>query len=268
MLLLSILKKYLKNIGDMDQWDLIEELSNQRADSLIAHALKGFNITMEEAIEILNNHSEDPEDIEERGIVDAAMNNMVEFAVAEEYHVVKAMSEKLSYSIGDIEDLDEEELEELVAEFEKYNLRYARVENSDVEQAMSIAMKWVLFSASSMLMYMTMGDERVRPWHLDLEGYTAPKSSFPEWMIPPIEHQCRCYLVEAAGPEASANLKDVKAEIVKIPSKPYDFNNTFKESVCLGGRIFSDEHPYFQIESSDFARLNLIKESIRKRYNL
>lgn len=262
-----ILQKAIKDVDDWDDWSLIEELSNQRADLLISHALKGYGMTLERAKEILINRDLlDSQQQEVQSIIKAAVDNMSEFAAAEEYHAIKSMMDLLPYGFGEIEELDEEELEELLAIFEKYNSKYAHTENLDVEYAMSVAAQWVLVNASSVLMYMTQGDERVRPWHLQHEGFTAPKVMFPGWLIPPIEHQCRCFLVEVGATAKADKLKDVRADIIKDPVMPEWFNRTFKESVCQGGRIFSDEHPYFEIDLEDMPRLSEIVESIKARY--
>ena len=53
---------------------------------------------------------------------------------------------------------------------------------------------------------------------------------------------------------------------VKIPTMPDWFNRTFKESVALGGRIFSDEHPYFQVEEQFDERLHEIAQRIKDKY--
>jgi len=262
LLLYAIFQKHLQEFED-DEWSLIEELSAQRVDSLVKHALKGYGITEEQARKAIDEYEEGNSQREEvRNILKAAIDNMCEFGAAEEYQCVK----NLPYGIGETEDLDEDELEELMAAFEKYNSRYANTENLDVEYAMGMAAMWVLIAAGTELMYMTQGDERVRPWHLQWEGYSAPKVMFPEWLIPPIEHQCRCYLVEV-GPNAHADiLKDVRAKVVKEPTRPDWFNGTFKESVCKGGRIFSDEHPYFTIDAADTDRLGEIVESLKRKY--
>ena len=82
---------------------------------------------------------------------------------------------------------------------QRYNKTYADTENDDIEFAMGVAAGWVKYNDDSVLIYTTQGDERVRPWHADLEGISYPKSSFPEWLIPPIDWGCRCYLEEDSG---------------------------------------------------------------------
>lgn len=62
---------------------------------------------------------------------------------------------------------------------------------------------------------------------------------------PPIEHGCRCFLVEESADVLNqSKLSQVMGQIIEMP----DFvNPVFKESVAKGGRIFSDAHSYFII---------------------
>ena len=57
---------------------------------------------------------------------------------------------------------------------------------------------------------------------------------------------------------------DVKAAVYEVPEMPSWFNRTFKESVAKGGRIFSDEHPYFDVKEEDIERLQGMAEKIKK----
>jgi len=226
-----------------------------RAEFLIQHALSGFDIEYGEALELLRNADGlTNEQSAKRDIIVAAVDNLIDFAVAEEYQMARELP-----SLDD-EEYDEEDYEEI---FEKYNKRYAEVENSDAEYAMIIAAGLVGVADGTMLTYMTQGDERVRPWHLQYEGFSAPKSQFPAWLIPPIEHQCRCYLVEDTIVGAIKSIKNAK---IKMPTMPDWFNRTFKESVALGGRIFSDEHPYFAVDSRDENNLRDIAQRIKDKY--
>ena len=131
----------------------------------------------------------------------------------------------------------------------------------DIEYAMIVAVFLSSLKDDTILTYMTMGDERVRPWHLQYEGYSAPRSQFPSWLIPPIEHQCRCFLVEDTK---STLVADIQA--AKKPQMPDWFDRTFKESVANGGRIFSDEHSYFQIDKKHVKRLGEISDRIKANY--
>lgn len=260
--LLVIFERFINSIdSEMEYWEIMEELMALRADFAIQHAIEGFGMDWEAALEIIRTSDISglsDEDQNRREVLLAAIDNLVDFAVAEEYRMTLDMEEEIEDAEG-----DEEELEIAMKVFKKYNSQYANVENSDIKYAMMVAAGIIFIPKSTSLMYMTQGDERVRPWHLQFEGFTAPKSDFPGWLIPPIEHQCRCYLV--ADGEVSGKMQDIQ-NAISIPEIPDWFNPTFKESVAFGGRIFSDEHPYFQIEEADIDKLQHIAESIKGKY--
>lgn len=223
----------------MDREEIMIELMNLRAEQAFKCACNGFGIGYEDALDIIKRYEDlTDEEKAKREILLAAFDNIVEFSVAEEIHMYNEIEED-----GLFEDLEEDEsIEDVLAIFSKYNERYARVENTDIEYAMSVAAALYMTSESTTLTYMTQGDERVRPWHLQFEGYTAPKRRFPGWLVPPIEHGCRCYLVEDSF---SNTFGEISAR--QTPDIPEWFNMTFCESVAFGGRIFSEYHPYFNL---------------------
>lgn len=262
--LLAIFENFIKGIGEQITLDeLIEELAALRARFGIDAALKGFEIDFEIAVALLNSDVAKLTDEQKkrRDVLMAALENIIDFAVAEEYQ----MMEDVEDMVGEMEwgmDLEEGELDGIEGVFRKYNLTYAAVENGDIEHAMHIALGLYLLSDATMLTYRTQLDDRVRPWHLVYEGVSFPKAVFPEWLIPPIEHGCRCFLEE----ENILGAMKVKAAATNSLEMPEWFNRTFKESVANGGRIFSDEHPYFTVKEEDIDRLQGMAESIRKGY--
>lgn len=256
-----IFKKFLQDYGNMDdRWDLLEEMMGLRAEFAFNHAIKGFGMDFERALELLRNHNDGLTklDKERRDILIAALDNLVDFAVAEEFQMSEALPDGLDTD-------DEEELAECEEVFERYNSTYARIENQDIEFAMGIAAGWVHFSENTILTYTTQGDNRVRPWHMALEGTSYPKHSFPAWLIPPIEHGCRCFLVEEANNMIHDETKVAKVmgQATEIP----DFvNPVFRESVAKGGRIFSDAHSYFSIPKEHKKRLREIAKKIKDKW--
>lgn len=244
-----------------DEWESLEALMEARADIAIRRACVGFGIDFEEALRLIRNADGlDSEQIAQRNIVLSAVDNMVDFAVAEEYQMADDMAELEELLTEEEEMEDEDWFEFYLPVFSKFHDQYMRTENMDIEYSMIIAAYLSTIREDTVLMYMTQGDERVRPWHLQYEGFTAPKSRFPAWLIPPIEHQCRCYLIE----DTETAFASIKAST--IPEMPDWFNRTFKESVALGGRIFSDEHPYFQVDERHVGRLNAIAKRIKAKY--
>lgn len=252
---------------DEGQWESLQALIEERADLAIRYAFEGYGISYDEALVMLQNADDlTDEQRVDRDILVAAVDNLVDFATAEEYQMTKEIPDFDELFDPEESDWDGEgDLEDyLESLFLTYNERYAAVENMDVEYAMIIAAYLAHIASETVLTYMTQGDERVRPWHMQYEGYSAPRSHFPAWLIPPIEHQCRCFLVE----DSSSILGKVNAAWTGKgePEMPDWFNRTFKESIANGGRIFSDEHPYFQIDTQHYDKLTEIASSIKKKY--
>lgn len=264
-ILLALFHDFVISMTNQDgEWDSLEEMMAARADIAIQRAFEGFGITYDDAIALIRNADNlNNEQIAQRNIIIAAIDNLVDFSVVEEYQMADDMAElEASLSEDEIEEMEEGDwFDFYLPVFKKFNDTYMRTENQDAEYAMAMAAWLTTVKNETVLMYMTMGDERVRPWHLQYEGFSAPKSSFPAWLIPPIEHQCRCYLVE----DSASVMGAVKAAIA-TPEMPDWFNRTFKESVALGGRIFSDEHPYFQVDERHVGRLNAIAQRIKAKY--
>lgn len=258
----AIFKQFLENYANMtERWDLLEEMMSLRADFAFHHAVKGFGMDFEKALELLRSHNTGLSKLEQeqRDILVAALDNLVDFAVAEEFH----MSDNLPDDI----DLDNDEaIDDCDAIFDRYNITYSNIENDDIEYAMGVAAGWLSYRENSVLTYMTQGDERVRPWHLALEGVSYRKSDFPAWLIPPIEHGCRCFLVEEdiSVLGSASRLSQVEGSV--ILQKPDFINPVFEDSVCKGGRIFSPAHSYFTVPKKYKKRLQAISKRIKDKW--
>lgn len=210
-------------------------------------------MNFDKALTILRNHNNGLTDRqeEERKILVAAIDNLVDFATAEEYQMISSLPDEL-------EESETEDYEELC---EQYNLFYAGIENTVVDS--SAEMAFFMLGASSMtyITYMTQQDERVRDSHAALDGATYLKSEFPEDMIPPIDWCCRCYL-DSDGSYSrvhadASDIKKIRKELV---------NPVFSESLSMGGRIFGPKHRYFQIQEQHQEKLNGIAQRIKDKF--
>lgn len=258
--ILSIFKKFLEKYqNETDRWELLQAIIDMRIEFMVNHALQGFNLSLEDAMDLVRskNYGLTSQDKESRKILLAALDNIIDFAVAEEF--------QMAYKVSKIYDSEDEENEENCEDIcYLYNHIYANVENDDVNYAMGIAAGWVKYNESTILTYMTQGDERVRPWHIALEGTSYPKSSFPAWLIPPIDYGCRCFLIEEG--DDVLNHKDLANIESKIVDKPDFINPIFSDSVCKGGKIFGAQHPYFQIPKGYKRKLKSISKSIKEKW--
>lgn len=276
--LFALFVNFLKNIHTGSREEALYALSELRADLAISHAFKGFNIDEEEALLLLRNLNDDnltQLDKDTRNRLIAAVNNIIEFAVCEEYQVAQKADEIYQHNLEELEEEEEEydidfndpeETDEYYAMFGLYNDTYAAVENGDIEYAMGIAYNWIRTAATEYLTYWTMNDAKVRPWHMELQGYTARRDEFPAWMIPPIEYHCRCYLISQSGEEVDGKAENIRKVKAKVPQKPKWLSDVYSESVATCGRIFGASHPYFQVDEKDKDMLNGFVEQIKSKY--
>lgn len=256
-MIFSVFEEFVKEHSEDDtEEDIIEKLADLRSEFAIRYAVEGFDMEWDEALELLRTtEGLTPQQRAKRDILVAAVDNIIEFSVAEEYQCLDEMYEEFE---------GEETWEEVAyAIFKKYNLTYAEVEDMDIKFAMTMAAAIAGVPDEGWLMYETQRDDRVRPWHAVYDGFMAPKYAFPEWLVPPIEWGCRCFL-ESVTP--TDKIHDVQAKVVKVPTMPEWFNRTFEESVAFGGRIFSDKHPYFSIDAENRPALDYIAERIKAKY--
>ena len=211
--------------------------------------MRGLALDFDEALSILRNHNNftTERDKQQHEILVAAIDNLIDFAAAEEMKMISELPEEVN----------EECLLDYETICEQYNLTYAEVENEQVLFAAKMAAWWMAVNAESVITYMTQGDERVRPWHLSLEGVSYRKSEFPAELIPPIEWGCRCYLIANGFAAVRASLSIDKCRSMVDP--------VFRESLATGGRIFTDAHRYFDVPLPEFAQ-KIVKRIKSKFY--
>lgn len=230
--------------------DILEEIITLRASFLINHALTGLRIDFDRALILLNNYNNftNDRDRQERDILAAAIENLIDFAAVEEYSMY-----------GEIARLNENErTTKAEGIFDKYHLVYGIQENRDVQYSAAVAIWWLSIAEDTLVTFMTQGDERVRAWHLSQEGLTYRKSDFPPELIPPLEFGCRCFLITNSASSIRGSLGTDVGSIF--------YNPIFRESLAKGGKIFSEEHPYFKITLPE--NIEFIKNKLKKKFNL
>lgn len=263
--LLALFLALLKNIDNVTREEALYELAELRAELAINHALKGLDLDVDEALMMLKNMDDDnltKHDKDLRDRVIAAVDNLIDFAVCEEYQLYHEVLDEY----GDSEiDFNSEEYEELEALCEKYNDTYAAIENSDIEYAALIAARWIGMGSNDYVVYWTQNDAKVRPWHMELQGYAAHRDEFPSWMIPPIEWNCRCFLEVLDVRAQQSDIKKVVGSASKM-QKPSQLSDVFSESLATCGRIFGPSHSYFQVKEEDKEMLKGFVTRIREHY--
>ena len=263
--LLALFVALLKNLNNDTREEALYALAELRAELAINHAFRGLNLDIEEALMLLKNMDDEnltQHDKDLRDRVIAAVDNLIDFAVCEEYQLYQEVLEECD----DLDiDFNSDEYEELESLCEKYNDTYAAIEKSDIEYAAIMAARWIGMSGRDYVVYWTQNDVKVRPWHMELQGYAAPRDEFPSWMIPPIEWNCRCFLEVLDVKAQNNSIRNVKGSVNEI-KKPTQLNDVFSESLATCGRIFGPSHSYFQIKEEDKEMLQGFVLRIKERY--
>ena len=263
--LVALFIQLLKSLHNDDRDEALYALSELRTEIAFKHVVKGLGVDVDTALQLLKNAKDDNLTQYEKDLTDrltAGILNLIDFSVCEEYQLY----EEVLDVVGDTEiDFNSDDYDDLLALCKKYNDQYAAIENSDIEYAGVIAALWMKMSATDYVVYWTQNDAKVRPWHMALQGYAAPRDEFPSWMIPPIEYNCRCFLEILETPRADAKLSQIKG-FAQDFAKPKQLNSVYCESLAKCGRIFGPFHNYFSVKEKDAKMLMNLVTRLREKY--
>lgn len=263
--LVALFIQLLKSLRNENKDEALYALSELRTEIAFKHVVKGLGIEVDNAIQLLKNSEDENLTQQEKDLIDrltAAILNLIDFSVCEEYQFYDEVLDM----VGDTDiDFNSDEYDELLAVCKKYNDQYSAIENSDIEYAGIVAAMWMKMSATDYAVYWTQNDTKVRPWHMALQGYAAPRDEFPSWMIPPIEYNCRCFLEILEVPRADAKLSQIKGS-AKDLVKPKQLNSVYSESLAKCGRIFGSTHSYFSVKEEDTGMLMGFVSRLREKY--
>lgn len=265
--LVALFVQLLKSLHNDDKDEALFALSELRTDIAFKHVAKGLGIEVDNAIQLLRNSEDDNLTQHDKDLIDrltAGILNLIDFSVCEEYQLYDEVLDV----VGDSEiDFNSDDYDDLLALCKKYNDQYSAIENSDIEYAGAMAALWMKMSASDYVVYWTQNDAKVRPWHMALQGYAAPRDEFPAWMIPPIEYNCRCFLEILEMPHANAKLSQIKGS-TKDLQKPQQLNGVYSESLAKCGKIFGSSHSYFSVKELDKEMLKGFVSRLREKYHV
>ena len=123
--LLALFIALLKNLHTDSKEEALYELCELRAEFAINHALKGMNLSVDEALMLLQNYDDEnltqrDKDIRDRVV--AAVNNLIDFAVCEEYQLYLEASQKVGDDDIDFNSDDYEDIEDQIANLWSYKL--------------------------------------------------------------------------------------------------------------------------------------------------
>jgi len=261
--LLAILRGFLEDFYNNPSLYMTHtELMEQRAVFALNHAFNGYGLSFERAMNIVkleNNDGLTDIQIEERDMLIGLIDNIINFSVAAEHQTLMSISEDREKSVD-----MEEFMITAINTFSKYNKTYAGIENEDIFFALGLAAEWLRFDAETILQFTTQGDERVRDSHNAINGLRYRKKDFPAALIPPIDHGCRCYLIDTGSTDGrKLTNKPNVSKLIDDATNP-----AFKYNVATSGQMFGEDHPYFEIGSSYLSILGATVTKIKSNLGL
>lgn len=167
-------------------------------------------------------------------------NNVHVFSAFKNHHNILELHDALTDETGKIRSFSE--FKKAAAEInERYNVNWLQAEYNQAIASARMASNWVQFEENKdilpYLQYRTQRDGRVRESHKLLDGVTLPVDhAFWNKWYPPNGWNCRCDVIQVAGPEKKAD-----------KGTPDDVPEMFKTNVAKTGQIYNDKHAYFQV---------------------
>lgn len=135
-----------------------------------------------------------------------------------------------------------------------YNLNWLKTEQDSVISQSQNARKWIKYESEAeilpMLQYVTVGDQRVRQSHRDLDGLTAPVND-PIWnrIMPQNGWNCRCTVIQRTQTRAST--KSEKRSKTREMEKDFKKDDLFDYNAGKEEYIFKEtgkgKHDYFKV---------------------
>lgn len=168
-------------------------------------------------------------------------DNIKSFSFAKTFQQINDMQNFLLSDNGNIRPFSQFK-KEVLEIFEIYNNNWLETEYKTAISLGQSAAQWVEILEQSdalpLLQYQTVGDERVRQSHRELDNIIKPVNDpFWEEYFPPNDWNCRCIVIRLEEGEAT------NTEGKKFESVP----DIFRQNPAKDGFFFSEEkHPYFK----------------------
>lgn len=169
-------------------------------------------------------------------------SNIAVFSAAKTYQQVNDMSNFLLDANGNKQSFSvfKEAADQI---FDTYNDAWLKTEYNTAFAKTQAAADWVKIEeqaeALPLLKYSTVGDERVRQHHIELDGIIRPvNDAFWSTYYPPNDWNCRC-IVEQLD---EGDITDISGKTFDKPDKLFA-NNPAKSKVLFDEKA----HPYFKV---------------------
>ncbi|MBV6442742.1 MAG: hypothetical protein EPGJADBJ_04466 [Saprospiraceae bacterium] len=244
----SVIKDYLDDIysQQITRTDLHEGLFREYFDRLKNHAEAGWGKRFKDAA-----------DLKEWSFFQKIETNLREFAAHKQATITGDLRTLLVGKDGQKRSRADWE-KEAQRILKRHNGLYLRAEVQAATAAAQAAESWQHFERRKYLYpnlkYETAGDERVRQSHRSLDGTVRPVDD-PFWDIyyPPNGWNCRCKVIQTDEAATAGDGVD------------FDPPKGFRQNVGKTGKLFADDHPYFDFAPLDAERISRNAERLHAK---
>jgi SPP1 gp7 family putative phage head morphogenesis protein len=187
-------------------------------------------------------------------------HNVFAFSAAKSLAALEQYRSKLTTSKGEVATYAQFRTEVTQVDVE-FNDNHLKTEYGNAIATAQMADKWEKLQQHAYLEYRTVGDNRVRQAHKDLNGKVF-KTTDDIWdkIWPPNDWNCRCTVIPAKQGAESDDPAQVNAKEIK----PYFQRNAGKAKV-----IYDEQHPYFKtFEKIGQPTANAVELRAKEHYNL
>jgi Phage Mu protein F like protein len=224
--------------GEISEYDLPTDLYIAISDYLKSALYKGFGGTLVDF---------EGADLE---LLTELRTNIYQFSAAKSFQMVKDISNLMFTEEGGLKSIDEFS-KDAVNTYDTWTDAYGRTEYNTAKAQATMASKWNEIERNKeilpYLQYVTLGD--ACSICLPLDGLIAPVNDSVWDAIYPSNHfNCECTVLQLE-PDVKATNDDEKEAIFNDVTEKMDDN--FKMNSGKDGYVFSDKHPYFDVEKKD-----------------
>lgn len=184
--------------------------------------------------------------------------NVYQFASAKNWQQMKRMTQALKDADGKIRPYSEFKV--IANDINRvFNHSWLQTEYNFAVNSAEAAANWAQYESGSsdmeMLQYETVGDDRVRAEHADLDKVVRKLSdSFWDEYYPPNGWGCRCTTIQLTDPNAT----ETNMARVNVPEVP----PIFKVNLAKQGLAFPQGHPYYAMGKADAKKVTLKAEQL------
>ncbi len=219
-------------VGTISLFALPTGLYAAIGDTLFKSVITGFGATLAQL----------EEQLIKLGLLSDFQRNTFAFSAAKTFQQVKDMSAQV-FKGG--QKLPFNEFKKRADQvFGLYNTTWLNVEQRTAVNQAFAGQQWVGIQEQKedlpLLQFQTVGDDRVRASHIELDNKVKPVDDiFWDSFMPPLDWNCRCIVQQLA--EGDAEISQEKKSSFEKPNKLFNMNPG-KDRL-----IFREDHPYFKV---------------------